>query len=240
MPYVVLSGEREVISQLSILSLFLNSFVTLADLKSSWGFRIKCWDLSPELSTPASQKVSVVRMPAGAVNTTNRRNTYPLCWVKEWKQGGLQINLSPSLCALAGQALFFLQPGFQLSNTCSFPGSKQILQGLSWCPFLYPSAIPKGCLSLCLSWLQRQNSPRELVSSTPAASPPLASPVATRGRAALCPKGICWKGSQGPGQASPLLSYSLLEEHVAGRELLNFKQVNNEKPSKTGLEANLT
>lgn len=121
----------------------------------------------------------------------------------------------------------FLQTGFQLSNTCSFAGSKQILQGLLWCPFIHISAIPKGCLGLSaspgcrgrtqhvnLSALLQQRLLRRLWERA-------ACPV---------PQRHLVLGSQGPGQPFPPLSYSLLEELVAGRELLHFKQVNNEKP----------
>lgn len=188
MPYVVLSGERKVISRLSIFSLFLNSFAILADLKSTWSFRIKCWDLLPELSTSASQKVGFVRMPAPAVNTINRRNICSLCWVTECKQEGLQMNLFPRTSVpLQGRSF----PPDRLS-------AEQYLlifwiKANSTRPFLVPFHVhlcrpQRFSVSLCLSWLQRQNSPWEPVSSC---SSSLSS---------LCAKGICFWGHRGQGR----------------------------------------
>lgn len=142
------------------------------------------------MSTATSQQVSFVWTPARAVNAINRRNTYPqLCWMKEWKQGGLQVSLLQPPCPC--RAGPFLQMGSRLSNTCSFPGSKQILQSLSWCTFI-DLCLPSqkvGCVSLPLPaavWLQRQCSPCSLVSSAPPACPRCASP-AVLGERAACP-----------------------------------------------------
>lgn len=109
MPYIVLPGERDVISQLSI-SFFFNSSIIVADLTAIWGFRRKCQDTLSEVSTPTSQKVSFVWRPLRAANAINRRNSHTwLCWMKEQKQVGLQRSLSSNLCALAGQVLFSRQ-----------------------------------------------------------------------------------------------------------------------------------
>lgn len=121
----------------------------------------------------------------------------------------------------------FLQTGFQLSNTCSFHGSKQIFQGLSWCPFIYISAIPKICL--CLSASPGCRGRTDHVNLSALFQQPLLHRLWERA-ACPVPQRHLLLGSQGLGQASPPHSCSLLEEHVAGREVLNFKQVNNEKP----------
>lgn len=82
-----------------------------------------------------------------------------------------------------------LQTGSQLSNTCSFPGSMQILPSLSECTFMC-LCLPSrkvGCVSLPLPaavWLQRQCSPCALVSSAAPTSPRRASSVALGERAA--------------------------------------------------------
>lgn len=198
MPYVVLSSERKVTSQLSIFSLSFNSFVTLADLKSTWCFRIKCWDLLPELSTSASQKVGFVRMPAGAVNTINRRNICSLCWVKEWKQEGLQMNLFPNLCALAGQALSSRQT-FTWAIPAHFLGqskfSKAFLGALSCI-----SAIPKGCL--CVSASPGCRGRTQHVNLSALLQQPLLHRLWERA-ACPVPHRHLLLGSQGPGQGFP-------------------------------------
>lgn len=181
--------------------LFFNSFVTLADLKSTWGFRIKCWDLLPELSTSASQKVSFVSMPAGAVSTINRSNTYPLCWVKEWKRGGLQMNPSPDLCALAGQALSSRQ-AFSWAIPSHFLDQrkfyKAFLGALSYISLPSPKVV---CVSLPLLVAEAELTMRtcQLCSSSLS---PTGFPSGHQGKGSLpcAPKASAERGHRGQGR----------------------------------------
>lgn len=128
-----------------------------------------------------------------------------------------------------------LQTGSQLSNTCLFPGSMQILQSLSECTFtcLCLPSRKVGCVSLPLS---ASCLAAEAVLTLCACQLCCTHVSSTgffsgaRGESSLpcAPKAPTERGAQRPGRASPLLlSYSLLKEHMAccRRETVQLQSV---------------
>lgn len=131
--------------------------------------------------------------------------------MKEWKQGGLQVSLSPNLRALAGQVLLSRQAlswatPARFLDQCKF--YQVFLNALSCVSACHPERL---AVSLCLS---RQRSgcrgSAHLVRLSALLHPPLLDGLLQwrlgREQPALCLKGTHWKGGTEAGAGFPSAS----------------------------------